>query len=152
MCVWNSENAFIWKNRAWIYLRVWNIARQQSKYDSRRKKKSPHFIDPACEYFDYTPVFDLRDLIHVDDVMEDEDLKLGPNGALVFCLEYLTRYLPSRPAHPRQIYSLCALRFWMTMSQVVPQFIPPSGTLNGCRSNSQIHQMTITSFSIVLAK
>jgi len=48
-------------------------------------------LDPACEYFDYSPVFDLRDLIHVDDVMEDEDLKLGPNGALVFCLEYLIR-------------------------------------------------------------
>ncbi|XP_003741095.1 GPN-loop GTPase 3 [Galendromus occidentalis] len=48
-------------------------------------------LDPACEYFDYSPVFDLRDLIQVDDVMEDDDLKLGPNGALVFCLEYMIR-------------------------------------------------------------
>ena len=30
---------------------------------------------------------DVRDLISIDDVMEDEDLKLGPNGGLVFCLE-----------------------------------------------------------------
>ena len=30
---------------------------------------------------------DIRDLISIDDVMEDEDLKLGPNGGLVFCLE-----------------------------------------------------------------
>ena len=30
---------------------------------------------------------DVRDLIGIDDVMEDEDLKLGPNGGLVFCLE-----------------------------------------------------------------
>lgn len=30
---------------------------------------------------------DVRDLISIDDVMEDEDLHLGPNGGLVFCLE-----------------------------------------------------------------
>ena len=30
---------------------------------------------------------DIRDLISVDDVMDDEDLKLGPNGGLVFCME-----------------------------------------------------------------
>ena len=32
---------------------------------------------------------DIRDLISIDDVMEDEDLKLGPNGGLVFCLEWV---------------------------------------------------------------
>ncbi|CAN8001028.1 unnamed protein product [Ixodes pacificus] len=46
-------------------------------------------LDPAAEYFDYNVAFDIRSLIHVDDVMEDEDLRLGPNGGLVFCLEYL---------------------------------------------------------------
>ena len=30
---------------------------------------------------------DIRDLVQIDDVLEDEDLKLGPNGGLVFCLE-----------------------------------------------------------------
>ena len=30
---------------------------------------------------------DVRDLIHLDDVMEDDELKLGPNGGLVFCME-----------------------------------------------------------------
>ena len=30
---------------------------------------------------------DIRDLISVDDVMEE--LNLGPNGALVYCMEYL---------------------------------------------------------------
>ena len=30
---------------------------------------------------------DVRELIAIEDVMEDEDLKLGPNGGLVFCLE-----------------------------------------------------------------
>ncbi|CAN7991767.1 unnamed protein product [Ixodes hexagonus] len=46
-------------------------------------------LDPAAEYFDYNVAFDIRTLIHVDDVMEDEDLRFGPNGGLVFCLEYL---------------------------------------------------------------
>ena len=27
--------------------------------------------------------------LQVDDVMEDEELKFGPNGGLVFCLEFL---------------------------------------------------------------
>uniref|UniRef100_A0A0K8RGX6 GPN-loop GTPase 3 n=1 Tax=Ixodes ricinus TaxID=34613 RepID=A0A0K8RGX6_IXORI len=46
-------------------------------------------LDPAAEYFDYNVAFDIRSLIHVDDVMEDEDLRFGLNGGLVFCLEYL---------------------------------------------------------------
>lgn len=32
---------------------------------------------------------DVRELISVDDVMEE--LKLGPNGGLVYCMEYLCR-------------------------------------------------------------
>ena len=31
--------------------------------------------------------FDIRDLISVDDVMDE--LQLGPNGSLVYCMEYL---------------------------------------------------------------
>lgn len=50
-------------------------------------------LDPACEYFDYSPMLDVRDLIHLDDVMEDEELRLGPNGGLIFCLEYLIRFV-----------------------------------------------------------
>lgn len=46
-------------------------------------------LDPAAEYFDYQPVVDIRELIHVQDPMEDEDLQFGPNGGLVFCIEYL---------------------------------------------------------------
>lgn len=30
---------------------------------------------------------DVRDLISINDVMEDEELRLGPNGGLIFCLE-----------------------------------------------------------------
>ena len=46
-------------------------------------------LDPAAEHFTYEPLFDVRDLIGVDDVMEDAEIKLGPNGGLVFCWEYL---------------------------------------------------------------
>ncbi|XP_035299191.1 GPN-loop GTPase 3 isoform X2 [Cricetulus griseus] len=31
---------------------------------------------------------DIRELIEVDDVMEDSSLRFGPNGGLVFCMEY----------------------------------------------------------------
>lgn len=46
-------------------------------------------LDPAAEYFDYQPMVDIRELIHVQDTMEDEELHFGPNGGLVFCLEFL---------------------------------------------------------------
>jgi len=35
----------------------------------------------------YVLYVDIRELIQVDDVMEDKDLKYGPNGGLVFCME-----------------------------------------------------------------
>jgi GTPase SAR1 family protein len=50
-------------------------------------------LDPAAENFDYQPLADIRDLIQVDDVMEDAELKFGPNGGLVFCLEFLMENL-----------------------------------------------------------
>ena len=46
-------------------------------------------LDPAAEHFDYEPILDVRDFIQLEDTMEDPDLKFGPNGGLVFCLEYL---------------------------------------------------------------
>lgn len=44
-------------------------------------------LDPAAEHFDYSPSKDIRDLVVVEDVMEE--LQYGPNGGLIFCLEYL---------------------------------------------------------------
>lgn len=44
-------------------------------------------LDPAAETFRYDVAFDVRDLISVDDVTDE--LGLGPNGALVYCMEYL---------------------------------------------------------------
>lgn len=48
-------------------------------------------LDPAAEHFDYNPVVDVRDLITTTDVMQDQELRLGPNGALIFAMEYLVR-------------------------------------------------------------
>ena len=36
---------------------------------------------------------DIRELIHIDDAMEDEALHFGPNGGLVFCMEWVDMYL-----------------------------------------------------------
>jgi len=44
-------------------------------------------IDPAAESFAYDCEIDVRDLISVDDVMEE--LNYGPNGGLVYAMEYI---------------------------------------------------------------
>lgn len=44
-------------------------------------------LDPANENMEYVPKIDIMKLITVEEVMEN--LKLGPNGALVYCMEYL---------------------------------------------------------------
>ncbi|XP_070171724.1 GPN-loop GTPase 2 [Polyergus mexicanus] len=44
-------------------------------------------IDPANENMEYTPAIDISELIKHEDVMTD--LALGPNGALVHCMEFL---------------------------------------------------------------
>ncbi|MES1915554.1 MAG: hypothetical protein MHM6MM_007480 [Cercozoa sp. M6MM] len=48
-------------------------------------------LDPAAEQFRYQPSLDIRDLISLDDACEE--LGLGPNGGLVFCMEYLVQHL-----------------------------------------------------------
>ncbi|EHB11488.1 GPN-loop GTPase 3 [Heterocephalus glaber] len=45
-------------------------------------------LDAAAEHFNYTVMADIQELIEVDDVMEDDFLQFGPNGGLVFCMEY----------------------------------------------------------------
>ncbi|DAZ99798.1 TPA: hypothetical protein N0F65_001307 [Lagenidium giganteum] len=48
-------------------------------------------LDPAADHFEYPVAFDIRDLISVEDVMEE--LGYGPNGGLVYCMEYLVQNL-----------------------------------------------------------
>lgn len=44
-------------------------------------------LDPAASQFTYEPDVDIRDLISLEDVMEELDL--GPNGGLIYCFEFL---------------------------------------------------------------
>ncbi|KAH9807344.1 GPN-loop GTPase 3 [Teratosphaeria destructans] len=55
----------------------------------RANKRSCFYInlDPAADAFVYEPDVDIRDLITLEDVMEE--LHLGPNGGLVYCFEFL---------------------------------------------------------------
>ena len=48
-------------------------------------------LDPAAESFKYNCDIDIRELITVVDVMLKK--KLGPNGALVYCMEYLLEHI-----------------------------------------------------------
>eukprot|EP00976_Prorocentrum_cordatum_P030329 617696-Prorocentrum_minimum.AAC.1 len=44
--------------------------------------------DPAAEEFQYQVSLDVRELISLEDAMEE--MQLGPNGALLYCMEYLS--------------------------------------------------------------
>lgn len=48
-------------------------------------------LDPAAENFDYPVAMNIRELISLEDVMEE--LGLGPNGGLVYCMEHLEENL-----------------------------------------------------------
>lgn len=48
-------------------------------------------LDPAAEAKKYEFTVDIRDLISLEDVMEE--LNLGPNGGLVYCFEFLLKNL-----------------------------------------------------------
>jgi len=48
-------------------------------------------IDPANESVPYEPDVDIADLVQLEDVMTT--FKLGPNGGLVYCMEYLEKNL-----------------------------------------------------------
>eukprot|EP00826_Nyctotherus_ovalis_P046924 TRINITY_DN5342_c0_g4_i1.p1 TRINITY_DN5342_c0_g4~~TRINITY_DN5342_c0_g4_i1.p1 ORF type:complete len:339 (-),score=99.56 TRINITY_DN5342_c0_g4_i1:127-1119(-) len=44
-------------------------------------------LDPASEDLKYTPTIDIEDLIRIEDVQST--LQLGPNGSLLYCLDFL---------------------------------------------------------------
>ncbi|QKX56006.1 uncharacterized protein TRUGW13939_03105 [Talaromyces rugulosus] len=48
-------------------------------------------LDPAAETFQYEPDLDIRELITLEDAMEE--LELGPNGGLIYCFEFLMQNL-----------------------------------------------------------
>ncbi|KAI9696561.1 MAG: ATP binding protein [Candelina mexicana] len=59
----------------------------------RHNKRSCFYInlDPAAEEFVYEPDLDIKDLITLEDVMEE--MSLGPNGGLIYCFEFLLENL-----------------------------------------------------------
>ncbi|KAF2121380.1 hypothetical protein BDV96DRAFT_484436 [Lophiotrema nucula] len=44
-------------------------------------------LDPANDHTSYAPAIDVRDLVTIDEIMEQEDL--GPNGGILYALEEL---------------------------------------------------------------
>ncbi|CAI5503012.1 unnamed protein product [Closterium sp. Naga37s-1] len=55
--------------------------------------RSAHVVnlDPAADEFKYNVAIDVRELVALEDVMDE--LKLGPNGGLIFAMEYLEESL-----------------------------------------------------------
>ena len=55
----------------------------------RATKRSLHVgnLDPAAEYFAYDVDFDIKDLVDVEEAMDE--LGYGPNGGLLYCMEFL---------------------------------------------------------------
>lgn len=48
-------------------------------------------LDPAADSFQYPVSVDVRELVTLEDVMEE--MELGPNGGLLYCMEYLEEEL-----------------------------------------------------------
>ncbi|KAL9600108.1 MAG: hypothetical protein Q9219_003364 [cf. Caloplaca sp. 3 TL-2023] len=59
----------------------------------RLNKRSCFYVnlDPAAQDFSYEPDLDIKDLISLEDVMEE--MGLGPNGGLIYCFEFLLENL-----------------------------------------------------------
>lgn len=59
----------------------------------RNNKRSCFYInlDPAADEFGFEPDVDIKDLISLEDVMEE--LHLGPNGGLMYCFDFLLENL-----------------------------------------------------------
>ncbi|KAL2043529.1 hypothetical protein N7G274_003836 [Stereocaulon virgatum] len=59
----------------------------------RLNKRSCFYVnlDPAAEEFAYEPDLDIKELVSLEDVMEE--MGLGPNGGLIYCFEFLLENL-----------------------------------------------------------
>lgn len=65
-------------------------------------------MDPANEGIPYSCAVDISELVTLDDVMEG--LKLGPNGGLLYCMEYVEANLDWLEEKLKQ-YSDCYFLF-----------------------------------------
>ncbi|KAI8589407.1 GPN-loop GTPase [Geranomyces variabilis] len=84
-------------------------------------------LDPAAEDFTYKPAVDIKDLISLEDVQEE--LGYGPNGGLIYCLEYLIQnidFLEDELGHDEDDYLLIDLPGQIelyTAHTIIPQLV-----------------------------
>ena len=93
-------------------------------------------LDPAAEHFRYPVAADIRDLISLEDVMTE--MKLGPNGGLIYCMEYLIDnidWLQARPPVTQPAHSASS-----TPHRTAPLRASPTATqaqqLRGSRTSA----------------
>ncbi|RKO90802.1 hypothetical protein BDK51DRAFT_35791 [Blyttiomyces helicus] len=60
-------------------------------YDATKRSAIIVNLDPANDGMPYTPTIDISELITLEDTMEE--FGLGPNGGLIYCMEYLEKNL-----------------------------------------------------------
>ena len=85
---------FFWKGPAGSGKSTYcHVMQEHAKSMTGIRRRRIHVInlDPAAEIFTYDCILDVRELISVPDVMLE--LGLGPNGALVYSMEYLLEHL-----------------------------------------------------------
>jgi len=83
-------------SRTWYLTRFWS---PQSTFCAslithlQLNRRSAFYVnlDPAAESFEHAPDLDIKDLISLEDVMDE--MKLGPNGGLIYCFEFLMENL-----------------------------------------------------------
>ena len=59
--------------------------------ETQRRRVHVVNLDPAAEHFAYPVAADIRELISLEDVMAE--MGLGPNGGLIYCMEYLVDHI-----------------------------------------------------------
>ena len=92
-------------------------------------------LDPANETMLYSCDIDIRDLIQIEDVMLHK--KLGPNGAMLYCMEFLNKnieWLESKLQDHKESYILidCPGQIELyvhdqNMQQIIDHLTNPSG-------------------------
>ncbi|KAJ3292599.1 GPN-loop GTPase 2 [Borealophlyctis nickersoniae] len=58
-------------------------------YEATKRPVAIVNLDPANDVLPYTPAIDIAELITLEDCMEE--FGLGPNGGLIYCMEYLEK-------------------------------------------------------------
>src|SRR5690554_3796267 len=105
-------------------------------------------LDPAADQFDYEPDVDIKDLISLQDVMEE--MQLGPNGGLMACFEYVALEWRNREG---AVLTLTVDSSWttstgsMSNSARPPRTISPSSTAPVKSSYTPTSQSSRTSSS-----